>query len=213
VFDSKPRQVKDATLSEVEIRQEHEIIEQARTKPEAFRPLYDRYHPVIFRYVFNKLREKEQTADLVAQVFLKALLHLHKYNHQGLPFSAWLYRIAKSEVGQYYRDTKKLPVVVIDEGFYAELAEQGEDFNLEYRKERLQAAMQRLTLEEVSLLDLRFQEGKPFKEIGLILNMTENYAKVKTYRILEKLRLLLKKKKPDQKPGLALGSRLSGFFF
>jgi RNA polymerase sigma-70 factor, ECF subfamily len=201
--------VAESTLSAEELRKEQELIAEAKERPEAFRVLYDRYYPVMFRYVFNKLREKEQTADLTSQIFLKALLHLPKYKNQGVPFSAWLYRIAKSEVGQYFRDEKKRPVVVVDEALIAEIAEEGTNAELEHAKARLAAAVQHLALEEVHLLDLRFQEDKPFKEIGLILGITENNAKVRTYRVLDKLRRLLRKEAPAKKPGLvlSLGSR------
>ena len=164
----------------------------------------------MFRYIFNKLREKEQTADLTSQVFLKALLHLPKYKDQGVPFSAWLYRIAGSEVGQYFRKEKMMPVVVLEEGFLSEIADEGLDYSQEYWRARLVAAIQHLTPEEAQLLDLRFQEDKPFKEIGQILDITENNAKVRTYRLLDKLRRLMKSVPDVPEPGLsqALGSRL-----
>ena len=204
----------NSTLSAEELRKEQELIEEAKTRPEAFRPLYDRYYPVMFRYVYNKLRDKEQTADLTSQIFLKALLNLPKYKNQGVPFSAWLYRIAKSEVGQYFRDEKKQPVVVVDEALFAEIAEEGADLALEHWQGQLAAALQHLALEEIHLLDLRFQEEKAFKEIGQILGITENNAKVKTYRLLDKLRRLLKLDTQRKKPGLAvsLGNRLLDAF-
>jgi RNA polymerase sigma-70 factor (ECF subfamily) len=194
----------DATLSEEELRKEQGIIEEARKNPEAFRLLYDRYYPVMFRYIFNKIREKELTADLASQVFLNALLHLPKYKNQGVPFSAWLYRIASNEVGQHFRKQKKMPVVVVDDTLFVEIADEGEDYTREHWQAQLKWAVQHLTGAETHLLDLRFQEEKPFKEIGLILDITENHAKVKTYRLLDKLRRLMKKAAPNPKPGFVL---------
>jgi RNA polymerase sigma-70 factor (ECF subfamily) len=99
-------------------------------------------------------------------------------------------------VYQYYRKKKKDRTVYIDEGsikpFFSELVYESEDI---YENESNDNLLQRLTfilkdkaLKDIELIEMRFFEKRAFKEIGEILNITENNAKVRVYRALDKLR-------------------------
>ena len=91
---------------------------------------------------------------------------------------------------QFFRHTKHVRKIVIDERLLTELKNE-EDASPDYVEQwrfRLVETINTLPLDEVQLLELRFFEQKPFREIGFILNITENHAKVKTYRLLSKLR-------------------------
>ena len=86
--------------------EERTQIERAQQNPRYFAPLYERYHDAIFRYVYRRVDEEEQAYDITSSVFVKALQSIHKYEYRGLPFGAWLFRIAKSELYQSFRDQK-----------------------------------------------------------------------------------------------------------
>ena len=64
-------------------------------------------------------------------------------------------------------------------------------FDLENLYTKLSLALQELRTETLHLIELRFFEQRPFKEIGIILNISENNAKVKTYRAIDQLRKLV----------------------
>ena len=81
-------------ISQEEILKEFEAVQRAVRDPAQFQILYDRYFTVIFNYVFRKIDNEDITADLTSQTFLKAMKNLKKYKYRGVPFSAWLYRIA-----------------------------------------------------------------------------------------------------------------------
>lgn len=181
------------SVSNSELEQERLLIEKAKKNSEAFKPLYEKYFSQIYRYIFNKLRDKELTADLTSQVFLKAMLNIKNFKYQEVPFSAWLYRIATNEVLLFFRKTNQTRFVVVEENLIAELADQSYSIYQDYLEEKLAECIQDLEIEDVQLIELRFQEGKSFKEIGFILNITENNAKVKTYRVLDKLKNKMKK--------------------
>ena len=173
------------------IQQEEKVIEASRSDPEQFRGLYEKYYKAVFLFIFHKVDQKETAADLTSQTFLKALQHIATYEHRRLPFSAWLYRIANNETMQYFRKTKRIRKVVIDETLLSELQDREEAPDLETMKIQLVKAIDTLPVEDIQLIELRFFEKKSFREIGFILDITENYAKVKTYRLLEKLKKML----------------------
>lgn len=180
--------MKNLILTEKEILQEELLIEDAKHDSQYFKPLYEKYYNPIFRFVYNKVEGKDTAADITSHVFLKALLTIHQYQFKKLPFSAWLYRVAHNEVMQYYRKSKKELVVHISEDLILNLAEDSDSVDSEVLKTKLEKAMENLDYEELEIIQLRFYQGLSFKEIGHIFNITENYSKVKTYRILEKIK-------------------------
>ena len=176
-------------ISDSEISTEARLIDQAKRDPKHFEVLYLRYHPDMFRYVYKKVRDEELAGDLVSQVFVKALSKLKKYQHRGVPFSAWLYRIAINEVNQYFRKSKKVRYLTMEDSGLEQLEDSLEEVGDRDRLfEALREVLQGMSEEEVALVDLRFFEQRSFKEIGDILDMTEANAKAKTYRILKRMR-------------------------
>jgi RNA polymerase sigma-70 factor (ECF subfamily) len=171
------------------LENEPDLIERAKLNAEAFRPLYDHYYKTIFLFILHRVSEKELCADLTSQVFLKALQNIKRYQYKGLPFSAWLYRIAINEINDFFRSQAKQRYVAIEETQLQALhVELTEEFSIEHLQIRLEELLQRLEPDELHLLELRFFESRPFKEVAAILNISEVYAKVKTYRTLEKLK-------------------------
>ncbi|NBW37601.1 MAG: sigma-70 family RNA polymerase sigma factor [Cytophagia bacterium] len=171
------------------LENESDLIERAKLNAEAFRPLYDHYYKTIFLFILHRVGEKELCADLTSQVFLKALQNIKRYQYKGLPFSAWLYRIAINEINDFFRSQNKQRYVAIEESQLNALhSELTEEFSVEHLQIRLEELLQRLEPDELHLIELRFFEGRPFKEVADILNISEVYAKVKTYRTLEKLK-------------------------
>lgn len=175
-------------VPEEDVLNEEKIIEASKTDPGQFRVLYEKYYKSIFLFIYHKVDQKETAADLSSQTFLKALQHLNRYEHRQLPFSAWLYRIATNETMQFFRKNKRGRKVMIDDALLSALQEPETPPDQEKLKMQLVQALDTLPLDEIQLIELRFYEKKSFKEIGYILDITENNAKVKTYRLLEKLR-------------------------
>jgi RNA polymerase sigma-70 factor (ECF subfamily) len=163
-------------------------IEAAKKDPRQFRYLYDRYYKEIFLFVNRRADDEHITADITQTVFLKALQHLKNYEYRGIPFSAWLYRIAANEVMQHFRDHSKVRTVCLETGDLDEMLEDDNSGIDPAKREQVFAAIKKLTPQELELIEMRFFEKRPFKMIADIKGITENNAKVKTYRILEKLK-------------------------
>lgn len=164
---------------------------KAQKNPKEFEPLYNQYFENIFRFVFQRVENKEEAADITSQVFLKAMLNIKSYQYKGVPFSAWLYRIAISEIGNYYQRTNKSRIVNTEtEQIHSVINESGIDVT-EERIQKIQEALKNLSEDDLQLIEMRFFENRPFKEIGDILKITENNAKVKLYRTLDKIKVQL----------------------
>lgn len=178
-----------------DMEQEQVLVEAAKADPARFRPLYDKYYERIFMYVYQRMDDKDMAHDVVSQVFLKAITSLPKYEYKGVPFASWLYRIAKSEVYQVFRKEQARRTVNIETAGLGEMMEGMEEDRYAGYAPLLADAVAELEEDDLQLIEMRFFEKRAFKEIGEILDITENNAKVKVYRILERLKKILINKK------------------
>jgi RNA polymerase sigma-70 factor (ECF subfamily) len=179
--------------TKTDLANEQAVVEAAKKDSEKFAVLYDKYYEQIFRYIYQRVDDKEQAFDATQQVFIKALESLHKYEFRGVPFASWLYRIASSEVNNVYRVQNTQRTVNIDSvGVYGIIEELEETKIEKYHDKIVDIIAEQLPEDELQMIEMRFFEKRSFKEIGEILNITENNAKVKTYRILEKLKKVIK---------------------
>lgn len=185
-------------LTKPTIENEQRLIEKAKRNNADFRPLYEHYYKPIFLFVLRRIGDKELTADITSQIFLKALQAINRYTDQGVPFSAWLYRIAINEVNMFFRSQKRERFVTVESEMLVDLHEElTSELSVERLKDRLAAMLQKLSEAELHLIELRFFERLSFKEIARILTLTEVNAKVKVYRTLDKLKKYFKDEKQD----------------
>ena len=189
--------VSDKTVSADDMQAEWLEIQAAQRDPAQFRALYNRYYEPIFRFIFRRTGSEELAADICSQVFLKAMQRLGSYQFKGVPFSAWLYRIASNEVAQYFRQVQKNRVVSIEDANLSDVIDEMDELSDEVQREHMLKLLDDLKETDLQLIELRFFEQRPFKEIADILNITESNAKVKTYRILERLKKKLNKTMKD----------------
>jgi RNA polymerase sigma-70 factor, ECF subfamily len=175
-------------MSEAEIQHEYAILLRSKKDPKAFGELYEKYFDRIFNYVFRQTDDEDLTADLCSQTFLSALKNLERYEFRGVPFSAWLYKIASNEINKHYRKEKRDKVFSIEELRIRELIDQANSDWDEEIIQRLLNYLKELPTEMLEVLELRFFEDKDFKEIAFILDITESGAKMRTYRALDRLR-------------------------
>lgn len=177
-----------------QLKDEESLIQKSIADPAAFKPLYEKYFKRIFLFVHHRVGDKSLSADITSQVFLKALLNIHRYSFRGLPFSAWLFRIALNECNDFFRKNNRHRLVTVEEGMVEHLYEElTAEARLEDLHQRLPDILQQLSVTELQTIELRFFEQRPFKEVADILGISEIYAKVKVYRILEKMKKLFLK--------------------
>jgi len=172
-------------------KNEAELVEQAKTDKYAFGLLYERYHKRIYNYVYYRTGNVEDAEDLTARIFERAMKHIGRYKNQGVPFSAWLYRIAHNLVANWHRDNSRRKIISIDD--IAQWRTGGDDTpefttQLMEDKEMLLKAIRRLPADRQELLSLKFLERLPNAEIGNIMGRSEGAIKSLYHRTLLALR-------------------------
>ncbi|MBC8399759.1 MAG: sigma-70 family RNA polymerase sigma factor [Flavobacteriales bacterium] len=174
--------------SQKQLLSENDIVEAAKKDPKQFEALYKKYYEQIFRYIHQRMDDKEMAFDITSQVFLKAMINLPKYKYKGVPFSSWLYRIAMSEVYQSFKDKKSTRTVNVDTSNVEDIIDEVEQDNTGEMRQALIEVIGDLPEIELQIIEMRYFEKRSYREIGDILGMTENNAKVRAYRIVEKLK-------------------------
>lgn len=166
------------------------VVRAAQDDPAAFAPLYVRYYPRVYRYLRLRAATDEEAADLAQQVFLQALDALPRYRERGLPFAAWLFRIARNVATDAYR--RRRPALDID--LLPERLDGASDDDPEAvalrreRVERLRGQLATLGPDKRELLGLRFAAGLSSREIAPIVGKSEAAVKKQLTRIIQQLR-------------------------
>jgi RNA polymerase sigma-70 factor, ECF subfamily len=178
---------------------EDELVALAMKNPRHFSKLYDLYHHKIYCYVYRRVGDYDTAADVTSETFIKAFANINKYQFQGFGFSSWLYKIATNELNLFFRkhETETRHISIYSKTIEL-LTEIDLDTTLEEKLAYLQQILSELELQEVQLLEWRFYEELSFKEIGFLMEITEDNAKVRTYRVIDKVRKRLNKKQFDQ---------------
>jgi len=174
----------------MEGEEESVLITRAKNDPLAFAELYDLYVDRVYNYIYQRTGNHADAEDLTARTFLKAFLHLRSYTFRGIPFAAWLYRIAHNAVANWYRDRHRHQIVSLDA--VAELSgddERPDDSTQDNEeKKALLEAIQRLPAERQQLLILKFSEELKNADIARIMGRTEGAIKSLYHRTLLALR-------------------------
>lgn len=175
--------------------EELDLIRKAATDAEAFGQLYERHVRKIYNYIYYRTGNHHEAEDLTARVFQRALKHVANFKDQGVPFSAWLYRIAHNLVANWHRDRSRRPVVPLEDHLLVRGIGTHPEAEAIAEEERalLLLAVQRLPSERQQLLILKFVERLPNAEIGSIMGRTEGAIKSLYHRTLNSLREELKK--------------------
>lgn len=178
-----------------QLNEELIIIEAAKQNPENFGPLYNKYYKQIFQYLYQRMDDKDKAFDITSQVFLKALTNLPNYHFRGVPFASWLYRIAHNELMQVFRVQKDRRAINADIGDLKFICEENEEPFFEEYIPAIKKLLLQLDSDDMQMVELRFFEKRPYKEIAEILDINEVNAKVRMYRIIEKLKKSMSKLK------------------
>lgn len=180
----------------MELENEIQIIDRARKDPEAFGELYEVYVNRIYNYIYYRVGNVQDAEDLTSRVFFKALDKIGLYRHMGLPFSAWLYRIAHNLVANYHRDRARVQLVDIDELVLQDLSLlSNPEINLAKNEEgeALLQAISQLNEQKRELILLKFVYRLSNEQIAQAFGKTEGAIKSLYHRTLCELREIYNK--------------------
>lgn len=177
---------------------EAQLVKRAKKDPEAFGKLYQKYVGKIYSYIYARIGNREDAEDLTARTFYRALRNIGSYKERGLPFLAWLYRIAHNVVANWFRDNevrRRRGEIFLGwemaEGRLKECPEAKTQANEE--REALLAAIKRLPPDYQQLLVLKLSEGMSNAEIGQVIGRNVGAVKSLYFRALIALREDLEK--------------------
>lgn len=161
----------------------------------AFQTLYERYVTKIYNYIFYRTGIQHEAEDITAKVFFRAFRHIGSYRNMGLPFSAWLYRIAHNLVANWHRDNSRRKEVPLDDRMNAIPSHDHPEASVIHDQEidTLLKSIRKLTPERQHLLVLKFVEQVSNAEIAVIMGRSEGAVKSLYHRTLLSMRDELEK--------------------
>ena len=174
-----------------EEQNEKEILKQAsQGNQEAFGFLYESYVDRIFNYIYYRTGNVHDAEDLTARVFQRAMKHIPKYQDRGVPFSAWLYRIAHNLVANWHRDRSRKQEIAITDMMALPAKHEHPEITLvrTEKQDALLRLIRNLPPDRQQLLILKFVEGYSNAEIGKIMTRSEGAVKSLYHRTLLALR-------------------------
>ncbi len=162
------------------------LIEAAQRDPARFAELYENNFERVYAYIVRRVGNRLETEDLTAEVFHHALANLHRFEWRGIPFAAWLFRIAANLISdRWQRWGREVP----DESGQIE-AVQARPAGIEEveRRATLFRLVDTLPAEQRRVVVLRFVEEKSIKEVARAISKTEGAVKQLQFRALTTLR-------------------------
>jgi RNA polymerase sigma-70 factor (ECF subfamily) len=173
------------------IREDDTLKRASQGDQEAFGRLYEQYVERIFNYVYYRTGNVHDAEDLTARVFYRAFNHIKNYTDRGVPFSAWLYRIAHNLVANWHRDRSRRQEIPLSDAPTIHYKGDAPEASLVVNQEResLLRLIRRLPNERQHLLILKFVEHLSNAEIGAIMGRSEGAVKSLYHRTLLALRV------------------------
>jgi len=169
------------------LENEAELVERARNDNSAFDVLYEHYLPRIYAYIVKRVGQRETAEDIVSITFMKVFCNLNKYTKKECSFSAWIYKIATNNLIDFYRKNGRKKEFGMDE---MPDKPDGRELPDDYAEKMLdrklvQRVLAKLNKNHQKILHYKFFAELDYVEIGEAMNITENNARVLTYRALK----------------------------
>ncbi len=178
-------------------QEEWEIVQRAQQYDEtALASLYETYHPKIYSYGFLQMGDMSAAEDLASDVMLKMIESIRGYQYKGLPFGAWVFRIARNRIIDLHRRNRRRGEVHLNETLTSTLADPQTLAERALDHGQLQLALKHLTEEQRQVIVLKFIQGFDNRSIGRILGRREGAIKSLQHRALIALRRVLVSEKP-----------------
>src|SRR5450756_333488 len=167
-----------------------DLVARVKQDPAAFGLLYERYITKIYNYVYYRTGNHHDAEDLTSRVFYRALMHVEDYTDRGVPFSAWLYRIAHNLVANWHRDRSRHQEIPLSDAPTIHYKGEPPEMALMQTQERdaLLRLIRHLPSERQHLLILKFVEQMSNTEIGQTMGRSEGAVKSLYHRTLLALR-------------------------
>jgi RNA polymerase sigma-70 factor (ECF subfamily) len=164
------------------------LIEAAQQDPARFAELYENHFERVYAYVVRRVGNRAETEDLTAEVFHHALANLKKFEWRGIPFAAWLFRIAANLISDRWQHAGR---EVTDDSKLAGAQASTAEIKEVERRATLFRLVDTLPAEQRRVVVLRFVEEKSIKEVAQEIRKSEGAVKQLQFRAITTLRTRL----------------------
>ena len=174
------------------MRDEESLIRRAQQCDHvALTQIYEENFDKIYRYIVLKIGDRAEAEDMTQQVFLNALKSISSYKYKGMPFSAWLFRIAHNQVVDYYRKKKRSATVPLDETIAAAYDNPGREAERKMEIEQMTRATKQLTQAQQEVISLRFAGELSIAEVAKVMKKSEGAIKALQHSAIASLRKIM----------------------
>jgi len=171
------------------VQGEESLVRRAQNNDqEAFARLYEEYFDKIYRYLALRVGNEMEAEDMTQQVFLNALQSISSFRWKGVPFSAWLYRIAHNQAVDHLRKKTKRPSVPLDESLISSGDNPHSTAELKMNIEQLLVAAKRLTEAQREVISLRFTSELSIAKVAKVMGKSEGAVKALQHSAIVALR-------------------------
>ena len=169
-------------------QQNHQLIADAKAgNQDAISLLYEQHAPAIFQYVSYRVESLMIAEDITSEVFLRMVREINHYEDRGLPFGAWLFRIAANLLNDHYRQKHSKPVTVLSDDERSDDTDPFDRLERQEERQRIHDALKTLPHDYQDVLVLRFMQELSYAEVALILNKSELALRSIQHRALKAL--------------------------
>lgn len=166
------------------------VLRAAQGDAQALGVLYERYVDAVYRFMLYRVGDEATAEDLTADVFANVITAIRRYEARGVPFEAWLFRIARARLVDHYRRGGRRPEPIsLDE-----LELNADEEPDELPDLALRQALMSLSAKERDVVLLHFGSGLGHAEIAALLHSNPNAIKVRLHRALRKLQAILERR-------------------
>jgi len=155
--------------------------------------LYEYYFPRVYRFVATRLTSSEDAEDVTEEIFLRVIDNIGKFTFRGLPFGAWIFRIARNEVVSHVRRQKVRSVTAPLTEFIPDLSQDHVlEIETQFTMAMVREAAEKLPEAQRQVIALRFGAGLSVAETAQALKKTENNVKVLQHKGIAKLKTMVR---------------------
>lgn len=170
-----------------------ELVERAKQDIDYFSELFDRYFTRVYQFHYFRIRQKEDAEDLTSETFMKIFKKLDTYHEKGIPFSVWVFTVARNTLIDFVRKNKMKTQPIEESAPEKALMK---DFDIaaierSVLSEKLWEAIKVLPEKQQQIWALKLASDLPHKEIATILGTTENNVNVAVSRSMKTLKRYL----------------------
>ena len=173
-------------LTARQLEAERRLVESSQRNPRRFAEIYDRYFDRIYAFALTRTGNRAAAEDLTADTFRQAFENLSRFQWRGVPFSAWLFRIAANAAADYYQRASReqaLPEVAGE----SDASWENRLIEVETRAQLFQL-VRRLPEDQRRVIEMRFGEELSINEVAEAMGRSDGAVKALQHRAMETLR-------------------------